>query len=142
MPRHEEEEEHKGGGAGRHGKGHADEEGHGKPGREHGEGREGGRGKHGGGGHGRHGGGGDSDDSGGDDDDDEDEEDESGEAKEEEAKHPGWIKAGRKASRKWKRQHGLDAKTHMKDLTPEQRKEVRVAKRTARRHFVAAKEKA
>ena len=42
-------------------------------------------------------------------------------ANEEEAKHPGWKKAGRVASRKWKRQNGVDPKTHMKDLTPEQR---------------------
>ena len=42
-------------------------------------------------------------------------------ANDKEARHPGWKKAGRKASRKWKRQHGLDPKIHMKDLTPEQR---------------------
>lgn len=42
-------------------------------------------------------------------------------ANQQEAKHPGWKKAGRRASRKWKRQHDIDPKTHMKDLTPEQR---------------------
>lgn len=141
MPRHEDGEEHKGGGAGRHGKGH-DDEGHGKPGHKHEEG-EGRHGKHGGGGgHGKHGHGGDDDEDDCDDDDDEDEEDGNEEANEEEAKHPGWKRAGRIASRKWKRHNNVDRKTRMKDLEPEQRKELRVAKRTARRQFVAAQEKA
>ncbi|WP_411024163.1 hypothetical protein, partial [Salmonella sp. s58408] len=87
----------------------------------------------------KHGHGSDDDDC---DHDDEDEEDNKEEANQEEAKHPGWKKAGRVAARKWKRHNGVDRETRMKDLSPEQRKEIRVAKRTARRQFVAAQENA
>eukprot|EP00904_Undaria_pinnatifida_P005852 jgi/Undpi1/2397/HiC_scaffold_13.g05778.m1 len=145
MPHHEDGEEHEGRKGGRHGK-CDDDEGHGKPGREHGEKGEGRHGKHGGG-HGKHGGEhgkdghGSGDESGGDDDDDEDEEDEN-EANEDEAKHPGCKRAGRIASRKWKRQHGVEVKTKIRDLEPEQRKALRIAKRVARRHFASKHEKA
>eukprot|EP00904_Undaria_pinnatifida_P005851 jgi/Undpi1/2396/HiC_scaffold_13.g05777.m1 len=144
MPHHEDREERKKGRGGRHGKDH--DEGHGRPGHKH-HGKHGGRHGKQGAGHGRHShsdSSSSSSSSSSSDDSSSDEEDKNDEVTTycTEAEHPGWRRAGRVGRRKWKRENNVDPKMRSKDLNPEQRKEIRIAKRVARRHFVAARKKA
>ncbi|CAN0396728.1 unnamed protein product, partial [Ectocarpus sp. 13 AM-2016] len=72
-----------------------------------------------------------------DDTDDEDTEEEDDDDDccddEEEEKLPGLRRAGRVAGKAWKKEHGIHGK--IKDLTPQQKKDIRAAKREARVAF-------
>ncbi|CBN74435.1 expressed unknown protein [Ectocarpus siliculosus] len=132
MPGHD--EEHKGG-AGRHEHGGKGEEEHGRPGHKHEggpppggrPGRRGGRRGHKGKRR--------PDDEDDTDDEDSEEEDDDDDCcdDEEEEKFPGVRRAGRVAGKAWKKEHGILGK--IKDLNPQQKKDIRTAKREARMAF-------
>ncbi|CAN0027978.1 unnamed protein product [Scytosiphon promiscuus] len=139
MPGHD--EEHKGG-PGKHG-GPDHKPGHGPPGKEgppHGGPPHGGPGGRGGR---RKGGRGkkrpDDDDDTEDEDSEEEDDEEDPCDDDEEEKNPGLRRAGRIAGKKWKREHGIEGK--IKDLNPQQKKEIRAIKKAARVEFRRANRK-